>query len=75
MSARSEVVAELVDELMTISGAVAVVLGGSPALGTGGDESDWALGVPDAPDGPRSAILAASAFLFRASTASADTLH
>jgi predicted nucleotidyltransferase len=45
MSAMPEVVVELVDELMTMSGAVAVALGGSRALGTGDDQSDWDLGV------------------------------
>lgn len=43
MGATPEVIAELVDELMTMSGVVAVVLGGSRALGTGDDESDWDL--------------------------------
>jgi hypothetical protein len=45
MSAMPDIVNELVDELMAMSGAVAVVLGGSRALGTGDDESDWDLGV------------------------------
>jgi hypothetical protein len=45
MSDIPEVVIELVDELMTMSGAVAVALGGSRALGSGDDRSDWDLGV------------------------------
>jgi len=45
MIAMPDIVTELVDELMAMSGAVAVVLGGSRALGTGDDESDWDLGV------------------------------
>jgi hypothetical protein len=40
-----EPIVELVDELMTTSGAVAVALGGSRALGVGDDESDWDLGL------------------------------
>jgi hypothetical protein len=45
MSAIPAVIAELVDELMTTSGVVAVALGGSRAIGAGDDESDWDLGV------------------------------
>jgi hypothetical protein len=45
LSAIPDVIAGLVDELMTMSGAVAVALGGSRALGTGDDESDWDLGL------------------------------
>ncbi len=45
MSVIPDIVTELVDELMTMPGAVAVVLGGSRALGTDDDESDWDLGV------------------------------
>src|SRR5688572_206899 len=40
-----EVIVELVDELMTMPGAVAVVLGGSRAQGTGDEKSDWDLGL------------------------------
>ncbi|HEY1307948.1 MAG TPA: nucleotidyltransferase domain-containing protein [Vicinamibacterales bacterium] len=40
-----DTIVELVDELMTGSGALAVVLGGSRALGTVDDSSDWDLGV------------------------------
>jgi hypothetical protein len=38
-------VVEIVDELATMSGVVAVVFGGSRALGTGDDHRDWDLGV------------------------------
>lgn len=38
-------VAELVDELSSTSGVVAVTLGGSRALGTNASSSDWDLGV------------------------------
>jgi hypothetical protein len=40
-----ETIVELVDELMAMSGAVAVVLGGSRALGAADEKSDWDLGV------------------------------
>jgi len=40
-----DTIVELVDELMATSGALAVVLGGSRALGAVDDESDWDLGV------------------------------
>jgi hypothetical protein len=36
-------VVELVDELMAMPGALAVVLGGSRATATGDDDSDWDL--------------------------------
>jgi Nucleotidyltransferase domain len=45
VSAIPPIITALVDELMTMSGAVAVVLGGSRALGTADDESDWDLAV------------------------------
>ena len=38
-------IVELVDELMGMSGAVSVVLGGSRAIGAANDHSDWDLGV------------------------------
>jgi hypothetical protein len=45
MTAMPEVIAELVDELMTMPAAVAVALGGSRALGIEEDDSDWDLGL------------------------------
>ena len=45
VSAVPEVITELVDELIAMPGAVAVTLGGSRALGTHDDESDWDLGL------------------------------
>ena len=40
-----QAVAELVDVLAALPGAVAVVLGGSHALESGGARSDWDLGL------------------------------
>jgi hypothetical protein len=45
MTAMPAAIVELVDELMAMSGSVAVVLGGSRALGAGDGESDWDIGV------------------------------
>lgn len=45
MGATPELITELVDELIAMPGAVAVALGGSRAVGTHDDESDWDLGV------------------------------
>ncbi len=45
MSDIPEAIIELVDELMTMPGAVAVALGGSRALGVGDDSADWDLGL------------------------------
>jgi hypothetical protein len=45
MTALPSSVAELVDVLAALPGAVAVVLGGSRALGTGAPGSDWDLGL------------------------------
>lgn len=41
----SHPIAELVDELAVMPGALAVVLGGSRALGAGDAGSDWDLGL------------------------------
>jgi hypothetical protein len=38
-------IVQLVDELMTMTGVVAVALGGSRALGVGDNHSDWDIGV------------------------------
>ena len=45
MGATPELITELVDELIAMPGAVAVTLGGSRAVGTHDDESDWDLGL------------------------------
>jgi hypothetical protein len=45
MSTLPEPVVEIADELMTMPGAVAVVLGGSRALDANDEGSDWDLGV------------------------------
>ena len=45
MTAIPDDILELVDELMTMPGAIAVALGGSRALGTGDEESDWDPGL------------------------------
>jgi hypothetical protein len=45
MTALPEAITTLADELMTMSGAVAVALGGSRALGVADDSSDWDLGL------------------------------
>lgn len=45
-------IAKLADTLARMPGAVAVVLGGSRALGTASEQSDWDLGVaPCHPNG------------------------
>jgi hypothetical protein len=45
MTAIPDDILELVDELMTMPGAIAVALGGSRALGTGDEEIDWDPGL------------------------------
>jgi hypothetical protein len=45
LSLASPAVAELVDAMTTMPGAVAVVLGGSRAAGSQGEDSDWDFGV------------------------------
>jgi predicted nucleotidyltransferase len=45
MTAIPDDILELVDELMTMPGAIVVALGGSRAVGTGDEESDWDPGL------------------------------